>query len=548
MKIKHLLISLLCLSVLFASCNQETAKPEEAVNPVIQEKVDAFALFKLTTDLSSLTKNEKKMLPILIEVAEIMEDLYWKEAFGDKELLFNEINDPATRQFAKINFGPWERLKENTPFIEAYGTKPLGAQFYPEDMTKEEFDAWDDESKSSLYTMIRRDQDGNLMSIPYHEFFSKEIKKAAKLIKKAATLADDPGLKNYLELRAEALLTDEYLDSDMAWMDMKTNSIDFVVGPIENYEDALYGYKAAHESYVLIKDKEWSQKLDRFAVLLPELQRSLPVPDEYKQEIPGSDSDLGVYDAIFYGGDCNAGSKTIAINLPNDERVHIEKGSRKLQLKNSMQAKFDMILAPIANELISKDQRKHVKFDAFFENTMFHEVGHGLGIKNTINGKGAVRTVLSDQYSAFEEGKADILGLFLVSKLTEMGEMGEKDLMDNFVTFMAGIFRSVRFGATSSHGKANMVRFNYFEEEGAFSRDAETGTYSVNFDVMYQAMLDLSNMILIVQGDGDYDAAKKILDDKGYIQDQLQADLDRLKEKGIPKDIAFIQGEDVLDL
>ncbi|MBT5425326.1 MAG: Zn-dependent hydrolase, partial [Bacteroidetes bacterium] len=178
----------------------------------------------------------------------------------------------------------------------------------------------------------------------------------------------------------------------------------------------------------------------------------------------------------------------------------------------------------------------------------FHEVGHGLGIKNTINGKGAVRTVLSDQYSAFEEGKADILGLFLVSKLTEMGEMGEKDLMDNFVTFMAGIFRSVRFGATSSHGKANMVRFNYFEEEGAFSRDAETGTYSVNFDVMYQAMLDLSNMILIVQGDGDYDAAKKILDDKGYIQDQLQADLDRLKEKGIPKDIAFIQGEDVLDL
>ena len=548
MKIKHLLISLLCLSVLFASCNQETAKPEEAVNPVIQEKVDAFALFKLTTDLSSLTKNEKKMLPILIEVAEIMEDLYWKEAFGDKELLFNEINDPATRQFAKINFGPWERLKENTPFIEAYGTKPLGAQFYPEDMTKKEFEAGDNESKSSLYTMIRRDQDGNLMSIPYHEFFSKEIKKAAKLIKKAATLADDPGLKNYLELRAEALLTDEYLDSDMAWMDMKTNSIDFVVGPIENYEDALYGYKAAHESYVLIKDKEWSQKLDRFAVLLPELQRSLPVPDEYKQEIPGSDSDLGVYDAIFYGGDCNAGSKTIAINLPNDERVHIEKGSRKLQLKNSMQAKFDMILAPIANELISKDQRKHVKFDAFFENTMFHEVGHGLGIKNTINGKGAVRTVLSDQYSAFEEGKADILGLFLVSKLTEMGEMGEKDLMDNFVTFMAGIFRSVRFGATSSHGKANMVRFNYFEEEGAFSRDAETGTYSVNFDVMYQAMLDLSNMILIVQGDGDYDAAKKILDDKGYIQDQLQADLDRLKEKGIPKDIAFIQGEDVLDL
>lgn len=547
MEKRILIISALALGLFLGSC-QTKEETTEVADPIIQEKVDAFANFKLTTDLSLLSDSEIKMLPLLIEVADIMDDIFWKESYGDKDELMEKITDPAIKDFAYINYGPWEQLKENTPFVEGFGEKPLGAQFYPEDMTKEEFEAWDNDSKTSLYTMIRRDKDGNLKAIPYHEFFKKEINKAVKLIKQAALLAENEGLKKYLELRAEALLTDDYLASDMAWMDMKTNNIDFIVGPIENYEDALYGYKAAHESYVLIKDPQWSEKLARFAALLPKLQESLPVPAEYKTEVPGSDSDLGVYDAIYYGGDCNGGSKTIAINLPNDERVHIEKGSRKLQLKNSMQAKFDKILKPIANELIAEDQRKHVTFEAFFENTMFHEVAHGLGIKNTINGKGTVRKVLSDQYSAFEEGKADILGLFLVSKLTEFGEMGEKDLMDNFTTFMAGIFRSVRFGATSSHGKANMVRFNYFQEKGAFTRDEASGTYRVNYDLMYQAMLDLSNTILIIQGDGDYEAAKTMLSEKGYIQDQLQSDLDRLKAKGIPKDIVFEQGIKALGL
>lgn len=544
--IKFLIIVGIIATTFLSSC--QTTAPDEAVDTVVQEKLDAFATFKLTSDLSILSDNERAMLPHLIKAAEAMEAIFWKEAYGDRSELMKTLKDPAAREFAKINYGPWERLNENQAFVDGFGEKPIGSQFYPADMTKEEFEAWDDESKTSLYTLIRRNKAGELESIPYHIAFAEETQIAVEHIRKAAKLADNEGLKKYLELRADALLSDDYLASDMAWMDMKTNNIDFVVGPIENYEDALYGYKAAHEAYVLIKDKEWSEKLARFASLLPELQQAMPVPDEYKKEVPGSDSDLGVYDAIYYGGDCNAGSKTIAINLPNDERVHIEKGSRKLQLKNSMQAKFEMILVPIANELMAEDQRKHVTFDAFFENTMFHEVAHGLGIKNTITGAGSVRKVLSDQYSAFEEGKADIAGLFIVTKLAEMGELGEKDLMDNFVTFMAGIFRSVRFGATSSHGKANMVRFNYFQEAGAFSRDEVTGTYRVNFDEMYQAMIDLTREILIIQGNGDYDAAKKMLDDKGYIKEELQSDLDRLKEKGIPKDIVFIQGIDVLGL
>ena len=535
---------LLVIAGLFAAC-QPAAKTVET-NQIIQEKVDAFAQFTLTTDLNSLTAQEKEMIPLLIEVAQIMDNIFWKEAYGDKEALFSGIEDPAMKDFLMINYGPWERLNENEPFLEGVGPKPAGAQFYPEDMTKEEFESWDHPEKSSLYTMIRRDNEGKLTAIPYHTYFSEEIGKAVELIRKAAALAEDAGLKNYLELRATALETDDYLASDMAWMDMKTNNIDFVVGPIENYEDALFGYKAAHESYVLVKDPVWSEKLARFATLLPALQKSLPVADEYKQETPGSDSDLGVYDALYYGGDCNAGSKTIAINLPNDERVHIEKGSRKLQLKNSMQAKFDKIMVPIANELIVEDQQQYINFDAFFENTMFHEVAHGLGIKNTLTGAGAVRKVLQDQYSALEEGKADIIGLYLVCQLTEMGEMGEKDLMENFTTFFAGIFRSIRFGATSAHGKANMVRFNYFEQAGAFTRE-ETGKYRVNYEAMYDAMIAISREILTIQGNGDYAAAKNMMD-KGMITDQLQADLDRLKEKGIPKDIVFEQGVTVLGL
>jgi hypothetical protein len=521
-------------------------KTTEAGDPEIQKKVDAYALFTLTTDLNSLGENEKQMIPILIEAAGIMDDIFWSETYGNKGRLFDSISDPATARFAEINYGPWERLNEDRPFVKGVGPKPAGAQFYPVDMTKEEFDAMEAADKTSLYTMVRREKTGNLYTIPYHIFFNDQVTRAAGLIRRAAALAEDPGLRKYLELRAEALLTDDYYPSDVAWMEMKNNRIDFVCGPIENYEDALFGYKAAHEAFVLVKDPEWSLKLARFSQLLPDLQKSLPVADEYKQEVPGIDSDLGVYDALFYAGDCNAGSKTIAINLPNDERVQLEKGSRKLQLKNSIKAKFDKILLPISEHIVAPDQRKHIVFDAFFENIMFHEVSHGLGIKNTLNGSGPVRKVLSEQYSALEEAKADILGLYLVSKLAEMGELGEKDLMDNYVTFMAGIFRSVRFGASNAHGKGNMLQFNYFLDAGAFVRDNATGFYQVDFEKMKEAVAGLGQLILTLQGDGNYEGAKQLMAEKGIVPSQLQEELNKINGLGIPKDIVFEQGLKVL--
>jgi hypothetical protein len=410
-------------------------------------------------------------------------------------------------------------------------------------MEVEEFEraAANDSSLRSLYTLVRRDSAGRLVSLPYHQAYAENLQRASAKLREAAALADDAGLRKYLELRAAALVSDDYQPSDLAWMDMKNNTIEVVIGPIETYEDQLLGLKAANEAFVLIKDLDWSRRLARYAAMLPALQRGLPVPAAYKVESPGTDSDLNAYDALYYAGDANAGAKTIAINLPNDEEVQLRKGTRRLQLKNTMRAKFDSILVPIARELIAEDQRKHITFDAFFSNTMFHEVAHGLGIKNTLNGRGTVRTALRDQASALEEGKADVLGLYMVTALHEQGDsaLSATDLMDNYVTFVAGIFRSVRFGAASAHGRANMARFNFFAERGAFSLDPASGTWRVHADRMKSAMNELSEQILRFQGDGDYAGVVKFMEEKGMIPAELQAALDRLASKGIPVDIVF---------
>jgi hypothetical protein len=541
---KKTLMALVLMAGLVA-CNQTSNNQKQ--QDAMKAKVEEYAVVKLTTDLSQLSEKEKQMLPLLFEAARIMDDLFWKQAYGDKEQLLKGL-DEYTRRFAEINYGPWERLNNMEPFIEGVGPKPLGANFYPTDMTKEEFEALADPAKTSLYTVIRRDANGKLKVVPYSEEYKDELTKASALLLQAAALAEDEGLKKYLTTRSKALLSNDYFESDLAWMDMKNNKIDFVIGPIENYEDRLFGYKAAFESFILVKDMEWTQKLAHIAELLPKLQHSLPVPDTYKAEKPASSSDLGAYDAIYYAGDCNAGSKTIAINLPNDPEVQKQKGSRRLQLKNSMKAKFDKILLPIANMVIDPAQVKYVSFDAFFENVMFHEIAHGLGVHRTINGKGDVREALKDSYSALEEAKADITGLYLVTQMHKMGEIKDKDLMQNYVTFLAGIFRSVRFGASSAHGKSNMIQFNYFLENGAFNYDKATGLYSVNLEKMKKAVADLSGLIIKIQGDGDYQKANELIASKGAMPEQLTTALDRVAKAGIPRDIVFEQGPEVLGL
>lgn len=535
--------------LLVAACQGGIKETTQTPSPM-EEKLAKYVKVPLTTDLSVLTAEERQMLPLLFDAAAIMDELFWLQAFGDKHSLLDTISDTAALQFAMINYGPWDRLDGQKPFLGGYGEKPKGANFYPADMTKEEFDAFEDPNKNSQYTLIRRDDQGKLKSVWYHEAYAEQLQKAANLVSMASDLAMDKGLFNYLTLRAQSLLTSDYRSSDMAWLDMKDNTIDFVVGPIENYEDALYNNKAAFEAFILIKDKEWSSKLDRYTAFLPDFQKNLPVEPAYKNETPGtSGNQLNVYDVVYYAGDCNAGSKTIAINLPNDEVVREQKGSRKLQLKNAMQAKFDKILVPIANELIDESQRQHITFDAFFANTMFHEVAHGLGLSYLSKDKKVtVREALQDSYTSIEEGKADILGLYIVNQLYEKGELGEVDIRDYYTTFMASIFRSVRFGVSSAHGKANMMRFYFFQERGAFVRNAETGTYKIDYDKMKEAMNELTTLILTIQGDGDYQKATEWIARDGAIKAELQGDLDRLSGKNIPVDVVFEQGRQVLGI
>jgi hypothetical protein len=517
------------------------------VATTVAERLAKYTPVTLAADTSALTANERKMIPLLVEAAKAMNEPYWAEAYGNGDSLMKAIADSNTRRFVEFNYGPWDRLDSDAPFVAGFGKKPEGANFYPADMTKAEFDSAAKapgphaDSLKGQYTMVRRDAARNLTAIPYHVMFKAQHDAAAASLEEAAKLADDAGLKRYLQLRAQALRTDQYQPSDLAWMDMKLNTLDIVIGPTEDYEDALYGRKTAHEAYVLVKDKAWSQRLAKYTTMLPALQRGIPVPPEYKKEKPGLNSDLNAYDVIYVAGQSNTGGKTIAINLPNDEEVQLRKGARRLQLKNVIRAKFDKIVMPVAKELIAEEQLSHVTFDAFFEDVMFHEVAHGLGIKNTIDGKGTVRAALKEKNSALEEGKADILGLYMIGQLMEQGVLGNESIEDNYVTFLASILRSVRFGGSDAHGRANMVAFNFLKQQSAFVRDSLTNKYSVDPTWFKPGVDALAKKILTLQGDGDYEGVTKFYATYGVINPELQADLDRLKTKGIAVDVVFQQ-------
>ena len=525
-------------STLFSCSTQQQESPMKA-------KVEEYAQVELKSDLvNNLNDKEKELVKIFFQVGEITDDLFWQQTFGDKSQL-DTITDSYAKEFAMIHYGAWDRLDNNKPFLTGYGEKPAVCNYYPHDITAEEFDAFEDANKNSWYTVIRRNEDGSLKSVWYHEAYAEEIGRICALLEKAVTLAEDPGLENYLEKRIEAFKTDDYLESDLAWMDMKDSKIDFVTGPIESYDDKFQETKASYESFILLKDEARSKDLAKFVAMLPALQKELPCAPEYKTFVPGTSSDLNVYDAVYYAGDCNAGSKTIAINLPNDERVHALKGTRRLQLRNSMKAKFDKILMPIGQLIVTPEQQKYLNFDAFFWNVTFHEVAHGLGVKQTINTNESVDAVTGTEKTSWEEAKADILGLFMVTKLIEMGEITNITAEDAIATYIAGILRSVRFGAASSHGKANMMCFNYMEKAGAFSRDAK-GQYVIDFGKAKEAMNGWAALILQTQGDGNVEFATKYRAENGGITPVLQADLDKINGAGIPRDITFIQGADIL--
>lgn len=522
--------------------------PGKAAVADVQRRLDQYATVKLTADLSVLTDRERQMLVPLVDAAEVMHYVYWLQSFGYDRRILESVQDPALIRLLRYNYGPWDRLADNQPLTTNVGPRPPGGNLYPDGVTLDEVNAMPAAERDNPYSVVQRDAGGKLHAVPYSRAYAIPLEQAAKNLRRAAALCDDAAFKRYLLMRADAFISNDYRASELAWMDSRTSRIDLIIGPIENYEDDLLGVRTAFEGMLVLKDAAWSERLARFATLLPEMQRTLPVPEAYRRETPGTDSELNAYDVLLYTGNANSGAKTIAVNLPNDEAVQLQKGTRRLQLKNAMRAKFDTILTPIARELIATDQQANIRFDAFFANVMFHEVAHGLGVKNTIDGKGTVRAALKELHGAYEEAKADILGLHLVTKLLERKELQDTSVADHYVTFVAGILRSVRFSAADAHGKANMIEFNYFADRGAFRRDPATGRYRVDVARARAATEELAARLLKLQGDGDYGRAKQILETEGVIRPELGADLARLADRNIPVDVVFEQGASVLGL
>jgi hypothetical protein len=583
MKKTFLLLSITLYTICsWAQKNQSGKSAVSVISPVkgypVAKSLNSYKSLPLTADLTSLSELEKQTLRHLIDAAKVADEIFWLQSWGDKKTLLDRVKNDTLKRFIELNYGPWDRLNNNTPFVQGIGEKPKGANFYPPNITQTEWEQWSSNQKNNPYSVVKRNDSGKLMIQPYHLAYQENLNEMVKHLSLAANTIrnEDERFANFLIERCNALMQGEYNNSDIHWLGLLNNRLDIIIGPIENYEDEFQGIRTAFESYVMIRDMAWTQKLEKYVSLLPSLQQSLPVDAAYKPVLsmnvpqssnpPGSSdvllvveapppgapdgpkpgSSLAVFDVVYYAGHNNAGSKTIAVNLPNDEQLQQEFGTRRSQLKNVMQAKFDNMVKPIAGLMLVEMQAPKVNFNAFFNNVMFHEVAHGLGVKNTVDGKSTVREALGAEFSPIEECKADVLGLYMVTKLIESGEL-TGNIDDFYVTFVAGTFRSVRFGAASAHGKANMIIFNTLLSKGAVSRQ-KNGKYLVNVPEMKKVISNLAAELLTLQGDGNKAGVSNMLSTRAVISETLKADLASIEKAGIPVDLIFEQGIDVLGL
>ncbi|MBU0474383.1 MAG: peptidase [Bacteroidetes bacterium] len=540
---KRLIITLL-ISTLFISCSDNKKIKE---NSELEKKINQYSKTELTFDESLLDERQKIVVSKLYEAGKIIDRIFLDQVYSKNEeieeilLKSKEPSEKIALEYFRINFGPFDRLDHNNPFYEEI-TKPKGANFYPEDMTKEEFEKFlkDNPEKeaefTSEFTVIRR-ENGNLVAIPYTEYYKAQLLEISKLMNEAAEFADNPSLKNYLTTRAKAFLTNDYYESDMAWMDVNDPTIEVIIGPYEVYEDELFNYKASFEMFLTLVDPESTEKLKTFANYLTEMEQNLPIPQEHKNFERGSDSPIVVAQEVFSAGDTKAGVQTLAFNLPNDERVRKAKGSKKVMLKNVHQAKFDKLLKPISEIVLNQSQWNFVTFDAFFNHTLMHEMSHGLGPGFIeIDGKKTeVKKELKETYSIMEECKADILGLFNNQFMITKGVYPESFEKEMWVTFLAGVFRSIRFGVNEAHGGGNAIIYNYLLENGAYEFDSKTQKIKVNFDKAYPVLTDLANKVLMIQANGDYNGAKALIEKYAVSSETIKILVEKLNK--LPVDI-----------
>ncbi len=530
--------------VALVGCGRPAGDTLDVVDDIAARR-ERFVPQTLTANIGHLSEQDREALGYLVEAARAIDEIFRLQAWqGNPELAprvagYAGPNAQAVTDYYRIMYGPWDRLEELEPFI-GRDLHPAGAGFYPEDMSKDEFEAWlelhpeDAEALRSLHTVVRRDGD-RLVVVPYSEAYRALLETAAGKLRAAAAATDNGSLTRFLELRAEAFLSDDYYESDMAWMDLDS-AIEVVIGPYETYEDRLFGYKAAFEAFVCVADPEEGARLAAFKQELPVLERNLPIPDEHKNLDRGTESPIRVVDELFAAGDTRAGIQTIAFNLPNDERVREAKGSKKVLLKNIIRAKYEAILKPIAERVLLAEEADRIDFETFFQEILHHELSHGLGPgRITVGGRDSeVRLELKEMYSPLEEAKADVLSVFNIYALVDRGVM-EPGILESLPwTYTAGMFRTTRFGLTEAHGRGMVIQANYLIEHGAIEVTTD-GRFRPVPERFRDAFRGLAAELLMIQATGDYDAARRLEERYGAVPDAMTAAIDRLA--GIPVDV-----------
>ncbi|HYP29891.1 MAG TPA: hypothetical protein VE262_24490 [Blastocatellia bacterium] len=526
------------------------AKQSKDSSASLAAKIKRFAPTEVTADLSKLEAGDRKAVDKIIQAAELLDPLYLRQVWSGNPALLAKLKadkSPEGRlRFHNflMNMGPWDRLDKNEPFVEgAPHEKPHQANFYPDDMTRGEFEKWvaglsegEKARATGFFWTIRRGTDGKLRTVPYSVEYREFLEPAAKLLREASALTTNRTLKDFLSKRADAFLSNDYYASDVAWMDLDS-PIDVTIGPYETYEDELFNYKAAFEAYVTIRDEAESDRLAKFSGHLQEIEDNLPIDPRYRNKKIGAAAPIRVVDEVFASGDGNRGVQTAAFNLPNDEKVVQEKGSKRVMIKNVQHAKFDKVLVPISNIVIAPADRKNISFDAFFTHILAHELVHGLGPQVIrVNGREtSVRQELKELSSAIEEAKADITGLFALQYLIDKGVVDRGLERTLYTTYLASSFRSVRFGITEAHGRGQALQFNYLVEKGAINVNEKAGTFSINPARIKEGVTSLTREILTLQAEGSYAKAKELLDKYAVIKPSMQKALDKLS--GVPVDI-----------
>jgi len=519
-------------------------------NSELVRKIARFAPTPLTADTKKLTAKDRQALDKIIAAAKLLDPLFLRQVWGGNEALEKKLKaeSSATSQarlkYFYINDGPWSRLDSNEPFIENVPReKPTGANYYPEDMTKDEFNSWvqslpeaEKQKATGFFYVIRRGTDKKLTLVPYSQAYKDLLEPSAKLLREAAAFTTNATLKDFLNKRADAFGSDDYYASDVAWMDLDS-PIDVTIGPYETYEDELFSYKAAFEAYVTLRDDAETAKLAGFSSHLQELENNLPMDPKYRNPKLGAASPIRVVNVVFSSGEGNSGVQTAAFNLPNDERVIKEKGSKRVMLKNTQDAKFNKTLIPISRVVLEPADQSALAFDSFFTHILCHELMHGLGPHNIkIAGQDTtVRKQLKELYSAIEEAKADMTGLWALQFMIDRGIIDKAMERTLYTTYLASMFRSVRFGITEAHGRGVAMQFNYLADEGAIRFNEAKGTFSIDNAKIKDAVRKLTHDLLTLEAEGSYDNAKAILDKFAVIRPPMQQAMDRLKD--VPVDI-----------